>query len=59
MQGDELMNDVLAFLLSGLRVTTELEVESLDVYRDSHLVVNQVQGDFLAKISKWWHIWMR
>ena len=49
MQGDELINDVLTLILAGLRVTTKLEVESLDVYSDSQLVVNQVQGDYLAK----------
>ena len=27
----------------------KLEVESLDAYSDSQLVVNQVQGDYLAK----------
>ena len=32
-----------------LRVTNELEVESLDIYSDSQLVINQVQGDYLAK----------
>ena len=36
-------------LLSSLIVTTELKVESLDVYNDSQLVVNQVQGDYLTK----------
>ena len=36
-------------LLTRLRVTTELGVESLDAYSDSHLIVNQVQGDYLAK----------
>ena len=36
-------------LLVGSRVTTELNVESLDVYNDSQLVVNQVQEDYLAK----------
>ena len=49
MQEDELMNDDLTLFLADLRVATELEVESLDVYSDSHLVVNQVQGDYLAK----------
>ncbi|GFS33317.1 hypothetical protein Acr_00g0027750 [Actinidia rufa] len=37
-----------AFLVD-FRVTTELEVESLDVYSDSQLVINLVQGDYLAK----------
>ena len=36
-------------LLASLRVTTELKVESLDGYNDSQLVVNQVQGNYLAK----------
>ncbi|GFZ06713.1 hypothetical protein Acr_18g0008830 [Actinidia rufa] len=36
-------------LLAGLRVTTELGVESLDAYSDSQLIINQVQGDYLAK----------
>ncbi|XP_057463834.1 uncharacterized protein LOC130753675 [Actinidia eriantha] len=36
-------------LLTGLRVTTELKVESLDAYSDSQLIINQVQGDYLAK----------
>ncbi|XP_057501691.1 uncharacterized protein LOC130785526 [Actinidia eriantha] len=36
-------------LHAGLRVTTELEVEFLDVYSDSQFVVNQVPGDYLAK----------
>ncbi|GFS37020.1 hypothetical protein Acr_00g0049270 [Actinidia rufa] len=35
-------------LLADLRVATELEVEFLNVYSDSQLVVNQVQGDYLA-----------
>ena len=37
-----------AFLVR-LRVITELGVESLDTFRDSQLVVSQVQGDYLAK----------
>ena len=36
-------------LLAGLRVATELRVESLDTFSDSQLVVNQVQEDYLAK----------
>ena len=36
-------------LLTSIRVTTELEVESLNIYSDSHLVVNQVQGNYIAK----------
>ena len=36
-------------LLTGVRVATKLEVESLDVYSYSQLVVNRVQGDYLAK----------
>ena len=36
-------------LLARLRVAIELGVESLDAFSDSQLVVNQVQGDYLAK----------
>ncbi|GFZ15781.1 hypothetical protein Acr_25g0001900 [Actinidia rufa] len=36
-------------LLAGLRVATELGVDSLDVFSDSQLVVNQVQGDYLSR----------
>ena len=36
-------------LLFDLRVKTKLEVKSLDVYSDSRLMVNRVQGDYLAK----------
>ena len=36
-------------LFTGLRVTIELKVESLDVYSNSQLLINQVQGDYLAK----------
>ena len=36
-------------LLAWLRVATILGVESLDAFRDSLLVVNQVQGDYLTK----------
>ncbi|GFZ17083.1 hypothetical protein Acr_26g0003530 [Actinidia rufa] len=36
-------------LLVGLRVAAELGVESLDTFSNSYLVVNQVQGDYLAK----------
>ena len=36
-------------LLTRLRVATELEVKSLNVFNDSQLVVNQMQGDYLAK----------
>ena len=43
-------------LLVGLRVMTELEVESLDAYNDSELVVNQVQRETLLKIFGCWHI---
>ncbi|GFZ19945.1 hypothetical protein Acr_28g0006500 [Actinidia rufa] len=39
-------------LLAGLRVATELEAQSLEVFSDSQLVVNQVQGDYLAKDSR-------
>ncbi|GFZ19982.1 hypothetical protein Acr_28g0006870 [Actinidia rufa] len=37
-------------LLAGLRVATELGAQSLEVFSDSQLVVNQVQGDYLAKV---------
>ncbi|GFZ14660.1 hypothetical protein Acr_24g0008500 [Actinidia rufa] len=36
-------------LLAGLRVATKLGVEFLDVFNDSQLMVNQVQGDYLAQ----------
>ncbi|GFZ01056.1 hypothetical protein Acr_14g0006910 [Actinidia rufa] len=36
-------------LLVGFRVAAELGVDSLDVFSDSQLVVNQVQRDYLAK----------
>ena len=36
-------------ILAELRVAIELKVESLDAFSDSQLVVNQVQGDYLAK----------
>ena len=36
-------------LLTGLKVITELRVESLDAFSDSKLVVNQIQVDYLAK----------
>ncbi|XP_057492433.1 uncharacterized protein LOC130778036 [Actinidia eriantha] len=39
-------------LLAGLRVAIDLGVDSLDVFSDSQLVVNQVQGDYLAKDSR-------
>lgn len=39
-------------LLAGLRVATELGVDSLDIFNDSQLVVNQVQGDYLAKDTR-------
>ena len=32
-------------LLAGFKVTTELELEFLDTYSDSQLMVNQVKGD--------------
>ena len=35
-------------LLTILRVTIELRVESLNAYSDSQLVVNQVQRDYLT-----------
>ncbi|GFZ08896.1 hypothetical protein Acr_20g0007040 [Actinidia rufa] len=36
-------------LLVGLRVAIDLGVDFLDVFSDSQLVVNQLQGDYLAK----------
>ncbi|GFS37189.1 hypothetical protein Acr_00g0050520 [Actinidia rufa] len=39
-------------LLAELRVATELGAQSLEVFSDSQLVVNQVQGDYLAKDSR-------
>ncbi|GFZ10804.1 hypothetical protein Acr_22g0002020 [Actinidia rufa] len=39
-------------LLAGLRVATELGAQYLEVFSDSQLVVNQVQGDYLAKDSR-------
>ncbi|XP_057480460.1 uncharacterized protein LOC130767578 [Actinidia eriantha] len=39
-------------LLAGLRMATDLGVDSLDAFSDSQLVVNQVQGDYLAKDSR-------
>ena len=33
-------------LLAGIRVAIELKLESLDIYNDSQLVVNQVDGLF-------------
>ncbi|GFZ14654.1 hypothetical protein Acr_24g0008440 [Actinidia rufa] len=39
-------------LLAGLRVATELGAQSLEVFSDSQLVVNQVQGDHLAKDAR-------
>ncbi|GFZ06729.1 hypothetical protein Acr_18g0008990 [Actinidia rufa] len=38
--------------LAGLRVAAELGVDSLDVFSDFQLVVNQVQGDYLAKDTR-------
>ncbi|GFY91031.1 hypothetical protein Acr_07g0012270 [Actinidia rufa] len=39
-------------LLAGLRVATELGAQSLEVFSDSQLVINQVQGDYLAKDAR-------
>ncbi|KAL5743307.1 hypothetical protein ACOSQ2_026423 [Xanthoceras sorbifolium] len=36
-------------LIQGLRVTLELRIESLLVYNDSQLIVNQVNNDYRAK----------
>ena len=35
-------------LLAGLRVVAELGMESLNAFSNSQLMVNQVQGDYLA-----------
>ena len=39
-------------LLAGLRVATELGVDSPDVFSDSQLMVNQVKGDYLTKNTR-------
>ncbi|GFS42075.1 hypothetical protein Acr_00g0077930 [Actinidia rufa] len=39
-------------LLSGMKVATELGVDSLDTFSDSQLMVNQVQEDYLAKDTR-------
>ncbi|GFZ05308.1 hypothetical protein Acr_17g0008800 [Actinidia rufa] len=39
-------------LLASLRIVAELGVNSLDVFSDNQLVVNQVQGDYLAKDTR-------
>ena len=36
-------------LLAGLRVLSNLGAKEVEIYSDSHLVVNQVQGSFEAK----------
>ena len=36
-------------LLAGLRVVSNLGAKEVEIYSDSHLVVNQVQGSFEAK----------
>ena len=36
-------------LLTKLKVATELEMESLDVYNNSQFVVNQVKWDYISK----------
>lgn len=38
--------------IAGLRVAVELGAQSLEVLSDSQLVVNQVQGDYLAKDTR-------
>ena len=35
--------------LTGMRIAAVLGVESMDVFSDSQLVVNQVQEDYLTK----------
>ncbi|GFY99208.1 hypothetical protein Acr_13g0006090 [Actinidia rufa] len=39
-------------LLTGLRMAIELGVDFLDIFSDSQLVVNQVQGVYLAKDTR-------
>ena len=39
-------------LLVGLRIAFEFEMEALDVFSDSQLVVNQVQWDYLTNDPK-------
>ncbi|GFS37316.1 hypothetical protein Acr_00g0051350 [Actinidia rufa] len=39
-------------LLAGLRVAVELGAQSLEIFSDSQLVVNQVQRDYLAKDAR-------
>ncbi|GFS37177.1 hypothetical protein Acr_00g0050430 [Actinidia rufa] len=39
-------------LLAGLRIAAELGAQSLDIFSDSQLVVNQVQGEYLAKDAR-------
>ncbi|GFS37978.1 hypothetical protein Acr_00g0055000 [Actinidia rufa] len=39
-------------LLASLRVVVELGAQSLEIFNDSQLVVNQVQGDYLAKDAR-------
>ena len=39
-------------LLARLRVIIKIGVDSLDAFSDSQLVVNQVQGDYLAKDTR-------
>ncbi|GFZ19761.1 hypothetical protein Acr_28g0004660 [Actinidia rufa] len=39
-------------LLAGLRVVVELGAQSLEIFNDSQLGVNQVQGDYLAKDAR-------
>ncbi|GFS38940.1 hypothetical protein Acr_00g0060370 [Actinidia rufa] len=39
-------------LLAGLRVAVELGAQSLEIFSDSQLVVNQVQGDYFTKDAR-------
>ena len=39
-------------LLAELQVVTKMGVDNLDAFSDSQLVVNQVQGDYLAKDTR-------
>ena len=39
-------------LLVELRIASEFRVKSLDIFSNSQLVVNQVQGDYISKDLK-------
>ena len=52
--GFKATNNEVAYdtLLIELRVAMDLGVDSLDAFNDSQLVVNQVEGDYLAKDTR-------